>query len=149
MDAYEFAVQLIEKDTGRSFRNTETTEKISVSNSFVRLKTPLIKILNVVALKRDWEHGNIFGRMKPTEILLTDIETTSDGIILPQTIWGSYDEATVTYVHGYSEIPKNVEEAANIIAEQLIDAGQISGYSALLLLRSEHIESLLQPYRSN
>jgi hypothetical protein len=144
----EMALQLIEYDLGRSFRKTETTETVSVRASFARLsQQPILEVKRVLAQKKDWMHSSVFGQMASVEIPLSEIELVDGGIILPQTVWGSYDTATVTYCHGYGEIPPDIQEAVRLITERL-DGGEVNRYTAQLLLHSEDIEELLRPYRT-
>lgn len=146
---YEFALQLIEHELGRSFRTAETTETVRVSASFAPLKhKPILTVKSVKARMKNWEHSNVFGQMQAIEIPLTEIEFHSTGIHLPLTLWGSYDEASVTYEYGFGRIPTDIEQAARIIEEQLAASGSVPNvYTAQLLLHSDEVETLLQPYR--
>jgi hypothetical protein len=145
---YDVALQLLERELGQSFRPVSTTETVKVSASFARLKhLPIHKLIRVQARKSEWEHSNIFGKLPLTDIPLEQIEITPTGIILPMTIWGSYDEAVVEYEYGFDTVPTEIDRAVTILADQLEQSGG-SMYAVQTVLQSDDIQSLLQPYRT-
>lgn len=146
----EIALQLIEYDLQRSYRKAETTETVSVRKSFARLtKQPVIDVIHVTARKKEWVHSSVFGDTSPTEIPLNEIEYADGGIILPQTLWGGYDQATVTYSYGHVDIPADIQQAVELLTERLRETNDVNRYTAQLLLRSDDIETLLKPYRTH
>lgn len=144
----QLALSMIERVLGRSFHVAETTETVRVTASFAPLKhRPILTVRSVKARVSQWEFADVFGQHQASDIPLTEIEVVPTGVLLPQTLWGSYGEATVTYEYGTMEVPSEIRQAVSFLAEKIDADATLNAYSVQLLMQSEEIESLLEPYR--
>lgn len=145
------ALLLIERELGQPFHIVETTSTVSVRSSFAQLQNlPLHAIHSVKARKKQWSHSDTFGSQSHTDIPLSDCDILPDGVILPQTIWGSYDEAIIHYSYGYNTVPSAIEQAVLLLEQLVEETGSSSEQTLQQFIRNDDIQQLIQPFhRSN
>jgi hypothetical protein len=106
------------------------------TNFYPLTHKPLVEVLAIKARAKNWFYSDIMGESALVEIPLKDavIHRKDDraAITLPPSIYGTpYDEIEVEYTAGLSELPADLQQAINEVADDL-KSGKIDDWNCIL-----------------